>query len=108
MRSLHSLSSCLNISLSDLNEAREMPSHLRYKKKQVKKINGDSRDVYDPHPLIRRIQKRINNRIFKELIIWLALYMAQSQPTKKRKKQALNGIILHAQNNIAMLRPYLK
>ncbi|WP_146749487.1 hypothetical protein [Enterobacter kobei] len=46
LRSLHSLSSCLNISLSDLNEAREMPSHLRYKKKQVKKINGDYRDVY--------------------------------------------------------------
>ncbi|ELE9685953.1 RNA-directed DNA polymerase [Enterobacter kobei] len=92
LRSLHSLSSCLNISLSDLNEAREMPSHLRYKKKQVKKINGDSRDVYDPHPLIRRIQKRINNRIFKELIIWPG-FIYGSVPTNKEEKKA--GIERH-------------
>lgn len=92
LRSLHSLSSCLNISLSDLNEAREMPSHLRYKKKQVKKINGDFRDVYDPHPLIRRIQKRINNRIFKELIIWPG-FIYGSVPTNKEEKKA--GIERH-------------
>lgn len=92
LRSLHSLSSCLNIPLSDLNLARTMTSEERYKKKQVKKINGDYRDVYDPHPLIRRIQKRINNRIFKELIIW-PYFIYGSVPTNKEEKKA--GIERH-------------
>jgi len=70
-----------------------MPGEQRYKRKQVKKINGDVRDVYDPHPLIRRIQKRINNRIFKELILWPE-YIYGSVPTnKEEKKQELNVII---------------
>lgn len=86
LRSMHSLSSCLDISLGDLNEARALTSELRYKKKEVKKINGDTRDVYDPHQLIRRIQKRINNRIFKPLIIW-PNYIYGSVPTNKEEKK---------------------
>ncbi|MDU7376989.1 MAG: reverse transcriptase family protein [Enterobacteriaceae bacterium] len=92
LRSLHSLSSCLDIPLSDLVLARAMPGEQRYKRKQVKKINGDVRDVYDPHPLIRRIQKRINNRIFKELILWPE-YIYGSVPTNKEEKKA--GIERH-------------
>ncbi|WP_410736815.1 reverse transcriptase family protein [Citrobacter freundii] len=87
LRSLHSLSSCLDIPLSELATAKAMPAELRYKKKQVKKINGDFRDVYDPHPLIRRIQKRINNRIFKELILWPD-FIYGSVPTNKEEKKA--------------------
>lgn len=92
LRSLQSLSSCLDITLADLKTAIAMPSHQRYKKKQVKKINGEFRDVYDPHQLIRRIQKRINNRIFKELILWPD-YIYGSVPTNKDEKK--KGIERH-------------
>ncbi|WP_241669201.1 hypothetical protein [Pantoea agglomerans] len=106
LRSMHSLSSCLDISLGDLNEARALTSELRYKKKEVKKINGDTRDVYDPHQLIRRIQKRINNRIFKPLIIW-PNYIYGSVPTNKEEKNwGSKGTILHVRNNIAKQKQY--
>lgn len=92
LRSLQSLSSCLDITLVDLNTAILMSPQQRYKKKQVKKINGELRDVYDPHQLIRRIQKRINNRIFKELIVWPG-FMYGSVPTNKEEKK--KGIERH-------------
>ncbi|MDR7940806.1 hypothetical protein RIU82_12770 [Enterobacter soli] len=92
LRSLQSLSSCLDITLADLNTAISMSPQQRYKKKQVKKINGELRDVYDPHQLIRRIQKRINNRIFKELIIWPG-FIYGSVPTNKEEKK--KGIERH-------------
>lgn len=108
LRSLQSLSSCLDITLADLKTAIAMPSHQRYKKKQVKKINGEFRDVYDPHQLIRRIQKRINNRIFKELILWPD-YIYGSVPTNKdEKKKELSGIISLVPVSTVMQKQYLK
>lgn len=87
LRSLQSLSDALDIPISDLVLAKNTPYEERYKKLKKNKINGDVRDVYDPIYLIRRIQKKINNRIFKELILWPE-YIYGSIPTNKDEKKA--------------------
>ncbi|MEQ6968394.1 reverse transcriptase family protein [Pectobacterium polaris] len=92
LRSLHSLSSALDISLNDLLLAQSMPSEKRYEKIELKKINGDIREVYDPHYLIRKIQKRINNRLFKKLILWPD-YLFGSIPSSKEEKN--DGVERH-------------
>lgn len=92
LRSLQSLSSALDISLSDLLLAQSMPSIKRYDKIELRKINGELREVYDPHYLIRKIQKRINNRIFKSLILWPE-YLFGSVPSSKEEKKV--GIERH-------------
>ncbi len=86
LRSLQSLSSALDIPLCELLLAQSMPSIKRYDKIELKKINGEIREVYDPHYLIRKIQKRINNRIFKTLILWPE-YLFGSVPSSKEEKK---------------------
>lgn len=92
LRSLQSLSSALDISLSELAQAKEMPCNERYKKIEINKSNGDFRVVYNPNYLIRKIQKRINNRIFKTLVIWPE-YLFGSVPSSKEEKN--KGIERH-------------
>lgn len=89
LRSLQSLSSALDISLQELEMAKNMPCNIRYKKIELKKVNGDIRDVYNPHSLIRKIQKRINNRIFKTLIIWPDYLFGSVPSNKEEKKQGI-------------------
>ncbi|MBU9827042.1 RNA-directed DNA polymerase [Rahnella sp. L151-1A] len=69
--------------------AKNMPCNIRYKKIELKKVNGDIRDVYNPHSLIRKIQKRINNRIFKTLIIWPDYLFGSVPSNKEEKKQGI-------------------
>ncbi|MFP7605444.1 reverse transcriptase family protein [Serratia quinivorans] len=92
LRSLQSLSSALNIPLSELMLAQSFSCDKRYEKIELKKINGDVREVYNPNFLIRKIQKRINNRIFKELILW-PNYLFGSVPSSKEEKS--KGIERH-------------
>ncbi|HHQ6579378.1 TPA: reverse transcriptase family protein [Serratia fonticola] len=89
LRSLQSLSSALDISLSELSQARDLPCKNRYKKIELKKINGEIREVYDPHPLIRKIQKRINSRIFKELVLWPEFLFGSVPSSKDEKKSGI-------------------
>ncbi|MBH2526784.1 RNA-directed DNA polymerase [Serratia marcescens] len=86
LRSLQSLSDALGISIPDLNEAINLPVEERYRKLELPKVNGDKRIVFDPDHRIRKIQRRINKRIFKELILWPE-YLFGSIPTNKNDKE---------------------
>jgi RNA-directed DNA polymerase len=70
MSSLESLSKTLGISLAELHEIKNIPSNKRYERIQIPKSDGTSRVVYKPHYKIKKVQRKINSRIFKELVIW--------------------------------------
>lgn len=70
--SLASLCGALDISSAELAEARALTASQRYEKRSVPKKDGSIRTVYKPHYLIRKIQRRINRRIFsnRSVIEW--------------------------------------
>ncbi|WP_080409986.1 reverse transcriptase family protein [Burkholderia ubonensis] len=59
-----SLCVALDVALSELSSARNLPADQRYFRREVRKKDGSIRVVYNPHYLIRKIQRRINRRIF--------------------------------------------
>ncbi|MCK7596463.1 reverse transcriptase family protein [Microbulbifer sp. CAU 1566] len=81
---LKNLAKALSIDLAELEKARKMPLDARYERKEVPKAGGGHRQVYNPAPLIRKIQNRINQRIFKELVEWPD-YLFGSLPNETRK-----------------------
>lgn len=70
IKSLSSLENTLGLSGDQLSEILAIPENQKYVKKTVPKTDGSLRTVYRPHPLIRKVQRRINNNIFKEIVIW--------------------------------------
>ncbi|EPJ1398168.1 TPA: RNA-directed DNA polymerase [Yersinia enterocolitica] len=86
LRSLQSLSNALDISISDLNAAINIPVEKRYHRLELSKVNGEKRIVFDPDHRVRKIQRRINKRIFKELILWPE-YLFGSIPTNQSDKE---------------------
>lgn len=62
----------LNITAKELSEALALPMEERYEERSVPKRDGSARTVYKPHYLIRKIQRRINRRIFSNpaIITW--------------------------------------
>ncbi|MGI2938101.1 reverse transcriptase family protein [Vibrio diabolicus] len=70
IKSLASLESTLGLSSKQLSEILDIPECQKYVEKAVPKPDGSLRTVYRPHPLIRKAQRRINNNIFKEIVIW--------------------------------------
>ncbi|HIF9162849.1 TPA: reverse transcriptase family protein [Photobacterium damselae] len=54
----------------ELDEILNIPDGDKYTVKYVPKSDGSKRKVYRPHPLIRKVQRRINNNIFKNIIKW--------------------------------------
>lgn len=70
--SLSKLSKALNLSLSDFRLALLLPETEKYKEKEVPKPDGSTRLVYKPHWRIRRIQRRLNTRLFSKgsIIQW--------------------------------------
>jgi RNA-directed DNA polymerase len=69
---LDSLCSALDITRKELTEALEMSGEDRYQKSLLDKKDGSKRTVYNPHFLIRKIQRRINKRIFSNpnVVAW--------------------------------------
>ncbi|GAB1058961.1 reverse transcriptase family protein [Shewanella algae] len=68
--SIRALEKTLGLTQQDITTALEIPESKKYHVKQVPKQNGELRSVYRPHPLIRRAQRRINNNIFKKIVLW--------------------------------------
>ena len=70
--SVPNLCAALDISQIELNEALSLNPSERYTPKSTPKKDGSLRVVNNPHYLIRKIQRRINRRIFsnKSLIAW--------------------------------------
>lgn len=66
------LCAVLDISEAELNSALALPSSERYARKTTPKKDGSDRVIFNPHYLIRKIQRRINRRIFatNEVISW--------------------------------------
>lgn len=62
--SVAALRDALGISQSELALALALPASERYGERSVPKPNGAVRTVHNPHHLIRKIQRRVNRRIF--------------------------------------------
>lgn len=95
--SIANLAKALDIAHSDLEAARRLSLAQRYTKKEIPKGNGGSRTVYDPCALIRRIQGRVNQRIFIPLVEWPA-YLYGSLP---------NSTILDDDQHLEIRRDYV-
>lgn len=60
------LAVALGLAPSLLEQALWLEGDARYKRKEVPKADGSSRTVYSPSRLLRRIQSRINSRLFRQ------------------------------------------
>lgn len=65
--SIENLLSALGICEDDYKTIEALDTKKRYTAIHLTKKNGDERIVYDPHPLIRKIQRRIKSRIFTQI-----------------------------------------
>ncbi len=93
--SIPNLCSALDITTDELNKALLLSSEERYVQGKVSKSDGSYRDVYNPHNLIRKIQRRINRRIFIKLVDWPS-YIFGSIPNNVDK----NGQVLEAKDYV--------
>lgn len=68
------LCDALDITQSELQTALSLDPATRYDKRTTPKKDGTTRVIYNPHYLIRKIQRRINKRILsnKDVILWPA------------------------------------
>lgn len=62
--SIAGLNKALGISFNELQKALELSDKDRYKKSSTLKADGSLRYIYNPHHKIRKIQRRINTRLF--------------------------------------------
>lgn len=70
--SLDNLCSVLDIQRAELDEALLLSGTERYTENATVKKDGSMRVVFNPHYLIRKIQRRINKRIFSNsnVLVW--------------------------------------
>lgn len=68
--SKNNLANALGIDVSEIDDLLASAADLRYSRLEKPKPNGDIRIVYNPSKLTRKIQTRINSRIFKKTIKW--------------------------------------
>lgn len=74
----------LLIKEDDLNAALTLTSSEKYVVAYIDKANGEQRKIHKPHYKIRKIQRRINNQIFKNLVLWPS-YIYGCIPNEKDK-----------------------
>ncbi|MCY1222107.1 group II intron reverse transcriptase/maturase [compost metagenome] len=69
---IDALCRALDISSTELAQGRALSSSQRYEKKEVPKKDGSTRTVHNPHYALRKIQRRINRRIFAnpDVVSW--------------------------------------
>ncbi len=67
--SIENLCSALAISLEEIYGALSLPDEEKYAISETPKSDGGIRYVHNPHYLLRKIQRRINKRIFSRLSI---------------------------------------
>jgi len=70
--SVDALCNALDITPAEVAQALALSPSERYQERAIPKPNGSSRIVHNPHHLIRKIQRRINRRIFSNsnIILW--------------------------------------
>jgi len=67
--SIENLCSALSVSLDEIYGALSLPDDEKYTVSQALKSDGGVRLVHNPHYLLRKIQRRINKRIFSKLSV---------------------------------------
>jgi len=67
--SIENLCSALSVSLQEIYGALSLSDEEKYTVSQTPKSDGSVRLVYNPHYLLRKIQRRINKRVFSRLSI---------------------------------------
>ena len=93
---LDNLSEALGIPLSDLFKILEFSDEEKYLKFEIPKSDGRKRTVYNPHQIVRLVQRRINSRIFHPkqskggLITWPS-YLFGSIPNDPHSVAAFDG-----------------
>lgn len=92
---LDSLCRALSIEKIEIDEAIKIPHDKKYTTKTIPKKDGSIRTVYNPHYKLRKIQRKINSRIFKDknIIIWPS-YIYGSIPNQKiikNKKESIEN-----------------
>ena len=78
--SVDNLLAALGISDEDYSKIQALETKDRYTAISLYKKNGDKRVVYDPHPLIRKIQRRIKSRLFNQIKYPTYLFGSISDP----------------------------
>lgn len=68
--SIDNLCEALDLTSSDLKALQSLSYQDRYVRDFVEKSDGTLRAVYKPHYLLRKIQRRINRRIFTRIVAW--------------------------------------
>lgn len=70
VKPITTLERTLGLDSNEISTILAIPENQKYVEKTVPKADGSLRTVYRPHPLIRKAQRKINNNIFKEIVIW--------------------------------------
>jgi RNA-directed DNA polymerase len=68
--SIQNLCKALDITQTELQTTLNLENNDKYTVDHIEKSDGTSRKIHKPHYQIRRIQRRINKRIFKKIILW--------------------------------------
>jgi len=82
--SIENLIVALGLSEAEYKNIQDLDGNNRYTSITLKKKNGHDRVVYDPHPLVRKFQRRIKNRLFNQIRYPAYLYGSISDPEHPR------------------------
>ncbi|MFV7785287.1 reverse transcriptase family protein [Shewanella marisflavi] len=110
---LDNLLKALDITPLQYSEAINIAPDERYSKISIPKSNGQSRTVYNPHKHIRRIQRRINKRIFNQrhhkggLISWPS-YLFGSIPNNPHEIESNKKDYISCASEHCMAKSILK
>lgn len=83
--SVKNLCAALDITLAELDAALALSESDMYVRDKTEKSDGSFRVIHKPHFLLRKIQRRINKRIFQKLIRWPS-YVFGSVPNTNEKE----------------------
>lgn len=96
------LARALGLEISDFENIWDIPESSRYKSKGIDKSSGGQRIVYNPCAALRRVQRRINTRIFSnpDVIKW-PVYLYGSIPSSTDKEDEF-----HSRDYVACARQH--
>jgi RNA-directed DNA polymerase len=89
---IENLANALGLDISDFENVWNIPEEARYKNTQIDKSSGGKRTVHNPCLALRKIQRRINTRIFSNpaIISW-PIYLYGSIPSSSNKEDEFHS-----------------
>lgn len=94
IQNLDNLCDALGFSRAELDSVLAIPDEDRYVEIKLRKKNGTPRLVYNPHPSLRRIQRRIKNRILSSQISY-PRYLYGSLSDKEHPRDYIRCAAVH-------------